>query len=323
VRALHEGRFAEIWVDCSLDVLIQRDAKGLYKKALAGQIQNFTGISDPYEPPDHPEVTVHTHLETPEASAERILAWVVQTRLRAVRRIAMWSGPRNISTAMMRSWGNRPDTLVCDEPLYAHYLLKTHAPHPGADEVIQSQETDWRKVTQWLTEFAPPDRSIFYQKHMTHHLLPEIDRVWLGGLTHAFLIREPLDVVVSFTKVAGVPRIDETGLPQQLDLFNWVRSHTGRVPPVVDSRDVLENPLRVLRLLCEALDVDFTENMLSWPPGPRETDGVWAKHWYDAVIKTTSFQPYTPKNPQAPPELAGLLEEARELYGRLYEHRLH
>jgi hypothetical protein len=305
--------------------LIQRDVKGLYKKALAGQLQNFTGISDPYEPPEQPEVTVRTHAETPEESAARILSWLKDRPpiSGAVRRIAMWSGPRNISTAMMRSWGNRPDTTVCDEPLYAHYLMKTHAPHPGADEVIQSQETDWRKVTRWLTEFAPSDRSIFYQKHMTHHLLPEIDRGWLGGLTHAFLIRDPLAVVASFTRIAGVPRIDETGLPQQLEIFNSTRAQTGRVPPVVDARDVLENPSRVLRLLCEALDVDFTETMLSWPPGPRETDGVWAKHWYDAVLKTTSFQPYTPKNPEAPPELAGLLEEAREIYGKLYEHRLH
>jgi adenylyl-sulfate kinase len=326
VRAIHEGRFVEVWVDCSLDVLIERDAKGLYKKALAGKIQNFTGISDPYEPPKDPEITVRTHAESPADSAARILAWI-ETRLRmerprTMRRIAMWSGPRNISTAMMRSWGNRPDTLVCDEPLYAHYLLKTHAPHPGADEVIHSQETDWRKVTQWLTEFSPPDRSIFYQKHMTHHLLPEIDRGWLGGLTHAFLIREPLEVIASFTKVAGVPRIHETGLPQQVELFNWARVQTGRIPPIIDARDVLENPSRVLRLLCDALDVDFTETMLSWPPGPRDTDGVWAKHWYDAVVKTTSFQPYTPKNPQAPPELSGLLDEARELYRQLYEHRL-
>jgi hypothetical protein len=239
-----------------------------------------------------------------------------------VRRIAMWSGPRNISTALMRSWGNRPDTFVCDEPLYAHYLLKTGVPHPGADEVIRSQETDWRKVVAWLTEYVPPGKAIFYQKHMTHHLLPEIDRAWLGILTNAFLIRDPREVVTSFVKIAGTPRLEDTGLPQQLEIFEWVRRRTGEVPPVVDARDVLREPARVLRLLCAAVDVDFTEAMLSWPPGPRDTDGVWAKHWYDAVLKSTSFQPYTPKNERFPSHLTKLLKEAEAIYQTLYRHRL-
>lgn len=242
--------------------------------------------------------------------------------LDSVRRIAMWSGPRNISSAMMRSWGNRRDTLVCDEPLYAHYLLKTGAPHPGADEVIRSQETDWRKVTRLLTEFVPPGKTIFYQKHMTHHLLPEIDRGWLDRLTNAFLIREPRAVVTSFFRIAGTPRLEDTGLPQQLDIFNWVRARTGQIPPVVDARDVLEDPPRLLRLLCGSLDVDFTGTMLSWPPGARDTDGVWAKHWYDAVLKSTTFQAYKPENEPVPPRLVGLLDEAQEIYRQLYEYRL-
>jgi len=239
-----------------------------------------------------------------------------------VQRIAMWSGPRNISSAMMRSWGNRPDTLVCDEPLYAHYLLKTGTPHPGADEVMRSQENDWRKVTRTLTEFVPPGKTIFYQKHMTHHLLPEIDRDWLSRLTNAFLIREPREVVASFAKIAGTPRIEDTGFRQQLDIFNWVRSKTGRVPPVVDARDVLEDPPRLLRFLCDALDVEFTDAMLSWPAGPRDTDGVWARHWYDNVVKSTTFQPYKAKTEPVPPRLDDLLHEADEIYRRLYEYRL-
>ena len=239
-----------------------------------------------------------------------------------IRRIAMWSGPRNISTALLRAWGNRPDTFVCDEPLYAHYLVKTGIQHPGADEVIRSQENDWRTVVGWLTDYVPPGKSIFYQKHMTHHLLPEIDRGWLNRVTNAFLIREPREVVTSFAKIAGTPRIEDTGFPQQLEIFNWVRTRTGRVPPVVDSRDVLEHPQRLLRLLCESLDVEFTDAMLSWPPGPRDTDGVWAKYWYDAVLKSTTFGPYKPKNEPVPPHLAGLLDETEEIYRQLYEHRL-
>jgi len=239
-----------------------------------------------------------------------------------MRRIAMWSGPRNISTAMMRSWGNREDTFVCDEPLYAHYLVRTRAPHPGADEVIQFHEADWRKAVKWLTEFEPEGKEIFYQKHMTHHLLPDIDRGWLDDLTHAFLIREPREVVTSFLKIAGTPKLEDTGLRQQLEIFDWVRTRSGSVPPVVDARDVLENPQHVLRLLCEALGVDFTESMLSWPPGPRETDGIWAKHWYDSVLKSTTFQIYRPKNEPVPEHLAGLLREAEEVYQQLYEFRL-
>jgi hypothetical protein len=240
----------------------------------------------------------------------------------AVRRIAMWSGPRNISTALLRSWGNRPDTVVCDEPLYAHYLLKTGVAHPGADEVIRSQENDWRQVVAWLTGHVPEGKAVFYQKHMTHHLLPEIDRGWLDRVTNAFLIREPREVVTSFVRIAGTPRLEDTGYPQQLEIFEHVRRRIGRVPAVIDARDVLRDPPRLLRLLCAALDVDFTEAMLSWPPGPRETDGVWAKYWYDAVLKSTTFQPYRPKDDPVPPHLAGLLERAEEIYRQLHQHRL-
>src|SRR4051812_20432340 len=146
----------------------------------------------------------------------------------------MWSGPRNISTAMLRSWGNRPDTFVCDEPLYAHYLLRTGAPHPGAEEVIRWHETDWRQVVAWLTGDVPGGKAIFYQKHMTHHLLPEIDRGWLDRVRNAFLLRAPRAVLTSLARVLPEPRLEDTGLPQQLELFELVRRRTGRVPPVVD-----------------------------------------------------------------------------------------
>ncbi len=238
-------------------------------------------------------------------------------------RIAMWSGPRNISSAIMRAWGNRPDTVVCDEPLYAHYLMKSGAPHPGADEVMRSQDTDWRAVARVLSEDPlPPGKTVFYQKHMTHHLLPEIDREWLERLTHVFLIREPREVVASFTRIAGPPTLEATGLPQQLDLFDWVGERTGRVPPVIDARDVLENPPRMLRRLCESVGVEFTDAMLSWPPGPRETDGVWAKYWYDALMTSTTFQPWRPPAGPVPPGVNGLLDEADGIYQRLYDCRL-
>jgi hypothetical protein len=194
-------------------------------------------------------------------------------------RIAMWSGPRNISTAMMRSWGNRPDTFVCDEPFYASYLRDTGRAHPRADEVIAHGETDSRKVIAQLTGPAPDGKPIYYQKQMTHHLLPGIDRSWLARVTNCFLIRDPAEVIISYIKKNNDPTLEDIGFVRQAEIFDWVCARTGAVPPVVDARDVLENPERILKLLCGAVGVEFTEAMLSWPPGLRESDGIWAKHW--------------------------------------------
>jgi hypothetical protein len=237
-------------------------------------------------------------------------------------RIAMWSGPRNISTAMMRSWGNRPDTAVCDEPLYAHYLQATGYDHPGADEVIASGETDWRKVVVRLTGPPPAGKHVFYQKQMTHHLLPDIDRVWLGAVTNCFLIRDPREVIASYIKKNRDPVLEDLGFVQQAEIFEWVREHTNAIPPVVDAHDVLENPERMLRLLCHAVDVEFTEAMLSWPPGARATDGVWAKHWYPEVETSTSFRPYEAKHDKVPERLRAVYGKCLEVYEQLHAHRL-
>jgi len=237
-------------------------------------------------------------------------------------RIAMWSGPRNISTAMMRSWGNRDDCAVVDEPLYACYLAATGKPHPGAGEVIAAGETDWSKVVRHLTEASANGKRIFYQKHMTHHLLPQIDRAWLGKLTNCFLIRHPREVLASYTKIVETPTLADTGFPQQAEIFEWVGSHTGRIPPVLDAADVLKNPQRMLGLLCEAVGVDFQESMLSWPPGPRATDGVWAKHWYSEVEKSTGFRLYQAKTVELPSRLEAIGAECLEIYERLYDRRL-
>lgn len=238
------------------------------------------------------------------------------------RRIAMWSGPRNISTAMMRSWGNRQDTVVCDEPLYAHYLLVTGLDHPGREEVIASQDTDWRTVVKMLTGPVPGGRAIHYQKHMTHHLLPDMDREWLTQLTNAFLIRDPRDMILSLSKVLKEVRLVDTGLPQQLEIFRLVRDRTGKTPPVVDSRDVQNRPETVLPALCTALGVPFDPAMLRWPAGPRETDGIWAKHWYASVEKSTKFEPYQEKAEPVPTELAGILDACMRIYDELAECRI-
>jgi hypothetical protein len=235
----------------------------------------------------------------------------------------MWSGPRNISTAMMRSWGNRPDTFVCDEPLYAHYLKATGVQHPGAEEVIEHQESDWRKVVTWLTDYEPPGKSVFYQKHMTHHLLPQIDRDWLDHLQNCFLIRHPQEVIASYLKKNPHMELADSGFPQQVEIFQWVANRHGVTPPVIDARDVLENPRRTLGLLCDALNLQFTDDMLCWPTGLRDTDGVWAKHWYHEVLRSTGFQPYRPKLEPLPHPCHAMLEQCLNLYEQLYPYRLH
>jgi hypothetical protein len=239
-----------------------------------------------------------------------------------VHRIAMWCGPRNISTALMRSWGNRPDTAVWDEPLYAHYLLQTGIEHPGAQEVIEHHETDWRKVVERITGPVPEGKPIFYQKHMTHHMLPNVGRDWMAEVTHAFLIRHPREVLISLSRVVPRPTLEETGLPQQWELFSQMKEQTGEAPPVIDARAVLENSEGQLRLLCDALGVPFLDCMLSWPAGLRATDGVWAKYWYDAVMQSTGFERYRPPTQALPGHLAEVLAAAERIYARLYAYRL-
>lgn len=237
-------------------------------------------------------------------------------------RIAMWSGPRNISTALLRSWGNRPDTFVCDEPLYAHYLLHTDVQHPGREEVIARHETDWRKVADWLTGPVPEARAVFYQKHMAHHLLGGIDRGWLERLTHCFLIREPKEMLTSLIQKYPQATLEDTGLPQQVELAGFVQERSGRPPAILDARDVLEDPRRMLGLLCERVGVPFLEQMLAWPAGPRDTDGVWARYWYENVEQSTGFQAYKPKDRAVPERYADVLRACEAHYEKLYRLRL-
>ncbi len=235
----------------------------------------------------------------------------------------MWSGPRNISTALMRSWESRRDTYVCDEPFYAHYLATTEVDHPGREEIVRTGETDWRKVARRLAGPVPKGKRIFYQKHMAHHLLPEMSGSWLERLRHAFLIRDPEEMLISLAKVVDRPGLADTGLPQQLELFNRFREASKPAPPpVIDARDVLENPATILRKLCASLDVEFTESMLSWRPGPRTTDGTWARFWYANVEASTGFRAYEPPTETLPSFLADLQRECRRYYDELYTHRL-
>jgi hypothetical protein len=229
----------------------------------------------------------------------------------------MWSGPRNISTAMMRAWENRPDTFVMDEPFYAFYLQKTDVNHPGAEEVMAEGETDWRKVIAQLTGQVPNGARIFYQKQMTHHLLPEISRDWLREMTNCFLIRNPAEVIASYIKKNPDPTLGDLGFVQQADIFEFVRREIGSIPPVLDAADVLRNAERMLRLLCDAVAVEFKEAMLSWPPGRRETDGLWAKYWYAEVERSTSFQPYRERKVEVPENLQAVHARCIDFVKRL------
>lgn len=239
-------------------------------------------------------------------------------------RIAMWSGPRNISTAMMRAFGARADCAVSDEPFYAAYLKATDLIHPMRDEVIRSQPTDWRTVAQAMTGPVPGGRPIWYQKHMTHHMLNGFGREWADSCASAFLIRAPEAVLASYHRVREDFTLAEIGLPTQVELFFRAGDALGRLPPVLDGRDVLENPEGLLRALCAALGIAFDEAMLSWSPGPRPSDGVWAPAWYGAVEKSTGFAPPAPEPvfDDLPDSLKRLAEKARPLYETLAAHRL-
>ena len=236
--------------------------------------------------------------------------------------LAVWSGPRNISTALMRSWGQRADTIVCDEPLYAHYLAATKLDHPGREEILAAHETDWPAVATWLTGPLPEGRTVFYQKHMAHHLLEDVGRDWLDQLTHVLLIREPRAMLTSLIQVTPHPTVADTGLSQQCELFERLADRTGSPPPVLDARDILEAPRPMLEAMCRAVQLSFDEAMLSWPAGPRSTDGVWSRHWYAAVDASTGFQPYRAKQDLVPPALEGVLDACASLYQRLYAHRI-
>lgn len=236
-------------------------------------------------------------------------------------RLAMWSGPRNLSTALMRSFENRSDSFVTDEPLYAHYLARTRLAHPGAEEVMRVHDCDWRRVSAWLIGPIPGGKRVWYQKHMTHHLLPEIERGWLDSLTHAFLLRDPREVLPSLDQKFARPSLADTGLVQQCELFEAVRARSGRTPPVIDAADLLADPRAMLTRLCDELGIPFEEAMLSWPSGPRATDGVWAKHWYHNVERSTGFARERAPAPALGEHLESLLVECMPYYEKLAAHR--
>lgn len=237
-------------------------------------------------------------------------------------RIAMWSGPRNLSTALMRAWENRGDTAVCDEPFYACFLAATGAKHPGAKEVVAHGESNWERVAERMIGPIPDDRPVFFQKHMAHHLLPEIGRGWMDRVINCFLIRDPREVIASYARVRGEVSAEDIGIARQAAIFGYVQQRQAQTPLVLDARDLLENPRGLLSALCDRLGIEFTDRMLTWSPGPRDSDGIWARHWYGSVYKSTGFHPHVSKADRLPPRLEPLARECESHYRRLWRHRL-
>ena len=238
-------------------------------------------------------------------------------------RIAMWSGPRNLSTTMMRSFGARPDTACVDEPFYAAYLVSTGTVHPMHAEILDAQAHDSAVVARGLSEApVPGGKPVFYQKHMTHHMAPALPRSWMHRVTNAFLIRDPARVLASYARKMESVSLEAIGVPQQAELFDRVCQIRGEAPPVVDSDDILEDPAGMLRTLCGALGIEYTDAMLSWKAGPKPEDGVWAPHWYDAVWQSTGFGAPRREEPVLPDALRKLADEARESHEAIAAHRL-
>jgi Sulfotransferase domain len=236
-------------------------------------------------------------------------------------RLACWSGPRNISTATMRAWENRPDTEVVDEPLYAWYLAHTGLDHPGRDEVIAAGETDWRRVVESLTGPWPDGPALQYQKHMAQHLVPDLPREWIASMQNVLLIRDPAEVVASYVRSRESCEPEDIGLLQEQWLLErWQAA--GQDVPVIDSADFLGDPEAHLRWLCDWLGIESTARMLSWPPGPRDSDGVWAPYWYDAVLASTGFEPYRPRQVDLSPHDAAVAEACRPAYEALRQVRV-
>jgi hypothetical protein len=237
-------------------------------------------------------------------------------------RIAMWSGPRNLSTAMMRSFGSRSDTVVSDEPFYGCYLKSTGTDHPMREQVIAAMDCNWRSVMRTLSGPSPDGSPVWYQKQMSHHMTGPVGYEDFEGFTHAFLIREPERMIASYLRKREAAAFEDFGLERQAEFFDREAERLGRAPPVVDAGDLLNDPPGVLSELCDALRIAWDPTMLSWAPGPRPTDGPWAPHWYAAVETSTGFGPPDSEPAALPDHARRLAERCRPYYERLALYRI-
>ncbi|SEM48518.1 hypothetical protein SAMN04488103_101277 [Gemmobacter aquatilis] len=231
--------------------------------------------------------------------------------------VAMWSGPRNLSTAMMYAFAARGDCAVWDEPFYAAYLRETGLDHPMREAIIATHDADPARVAATCAGPVPDGKSLFYQKHMTLHMIEGFDRSFMRACANVFLIRHPARVVASYAKKREGPTLADIGFVQQAELFDEVAGWLGQPPLVIDSADIRDNPREMLEKLCAALGIPFTERMLTWPAGGHAADGIWASHWYGAVHRSTGFEDPEGPLPDLAPEYQDLVEQALPFYNRL------
>ena len=236
--------------------------------------------------------------------------------------IAMWSGPRNLSTAMMRSFENRKDTVVFDEPFYAHYLSVTDLNHPGRDEILDCQSTNLNEVVEKCTNTSFHEKNLCYQKHMAQHNLQGFDISWIKDVQNCILIRDPKCVIASYGKKLPIEDERHLGYIQQAEIIEFLEKERGITPPIIDADDILKNPESMMKKLCNVLDIVFYKSMLSWPAGARDSDGIWGAYWYEEVYESTGFKPYTKKEVNLDQKLTDVYEKCKKHYDRFYKKRI-
>ena len=232
-------------------------------------------------------------------------------------RIAMWSGPRNLSTAMMYSFAARSDCAVWDEPFYAAYLQTTGLQHPMRQEIISDGDCDPDRVAERCLGLVPNSKPVFFQKHMVHHMIPTFDRSWISNMANVFLIRHPARVIASYNAKRENPAIEDIGFQQQAELFDHLCQITGTAPLVVDSTDIRANPEAALKGMCKQIGLPFEKAMLTWLAGGHHDDGVWAPHWYGTVWDSTGFAVAEADLPEIPVSLLPVLHQALPCYEKM------
>jgi len=236
--------------------------------------------------------------------------------------IAMWSGPRNVSTALMRSFENRSDCFVSDEPFYSYFLYKTKLEHPLSKEIIKSGLTNYNEIIKYITGPIPSSKNIWYQKHMAHHILEGTNMDWIKNMKNCLLIRHPSDVILSYSKKNEINSIQQLGYLQQIKIYEMLNKEMGISPIIIDAQDLLRKPKKILIEMCKKLKIKFDDKMLSWPSGVRETDGIWGKHWYKQVEASTEFKPYIKTNRIISTKYQSLYDECMQYYNFLYQNRI-
>ena len=236
--------------------------------------------------------------------------------------IAMWSGPRNLSTAMMRSFENRKDTAVLDEPFYAHYLSITGLNHPGRDQILDFQSTNWDEVVEKCTNRNFQEKILSYQKHMAQHNLQGFDISWIKDVQNCILIRDPKHVIASYQNKYPIQDERYLGYIQQAEIIEFLEKENSTIPPIIDAHDILKNPESMMKKLCKVLDIAFYPSMLSWPKGARDSDGVWGPYWYKGVYDSTGFKPYTEKEVSLNNNLTDIYKSCNEYYDSFYKRRI-